>query len=75
MNNEYVQPLGEIVPDTRKGPLGDIYKVNCATRYQGAYMALYGAKMAKDYPGLHEGNTMAAVEEAAFEELLRPKEG
>ena len=27
-------------------------KVNCATCHQGAYKPVYGAQMAKDYPGL-----------------------
>jgi photosynthetic reaction center cytochrome c subunit len=52
MNNDYVVPLSEIMPDTRKGPLGDVYKVYCTTCHQGAYKPLYGAPMLKDYPSL-----------------------
>ncbi|MGD2019846.1 MAG: photosynthetic reaction center cytochrome PufC [Thiohalocapsa sp.] len=52
MNNDYVVPLSEIIPDSRKGPLGDVYKIYCTTCHQGAYKPLYGAKMLKDYPSL-----------------------
>jgi photosynthetic reaction center cytochrome c subunit len=52
MNNEYVMPLGEILPDSRKGPLGDPYKIYCTTCHQGAYKPLYGASMLQDYPSL-----------------------
>ncbi len=45
-------PLTDILPESRKGPLGDVYKVYCATCHQGAYKPLYGAPMAKDYPAL-----------------------
>jgi photosynthetic reaction center cytochrome c subunit len=52
MNNDYVTPLGEVLPPSRKGPLGDPYKIYCATCHQGAYKPLYGASMLKDYPSL-----------------------
>lgn len=52
MNNDYVVPLGEVLPASRKGPLGDPYKVYCLTCHQGAYKPLYAAKMLKDYPEL-----------------------
>jgi photosynthetic reaction center cytochrome c subunit len=52
MNNDYVVPLSDIIPDTRKGPLGDVYKIYCTTCHQGAYKPLYGAPMLKDYPSL-----------------------
>jgi photosynthetic reaction center cytochrome c subunit len=70
MNNDYVTPLGEILPDTRKGPLGDPYKIYCATCHQGAYKPLYGAPMLKDYPSLAQPLTAAepeAVEAPATE--------
>jgi hypothetical protein len=51
MNNEYVNPR-EILPNSRKGPLGDPYKIYCTTCHQGAYKPLYGAPMLKDYPSL-----------------------
>ncbi|NBC13851.1 MAG: photosynthetic reaction center cytochrome c subunit [Gammaproteobacteria bacterium] len=52
MNNDYVVPLSEIIPASRKGPLGDVYKIYCTTCHQGAYKPLYGANMLKDYPSL-----------------------
>ncbi|MCG6939965.1 MAG: photosynthetic reaction center cytochrome c subunit [Thiohalocapsa sp.] len=52
LNNDYVVPLSEVLPDSRKGPLGDVYKVYCTTCHQGAYKPLYAAQMLKDYPAL-----------------------
>jgi photosynthetic reaction center cytochrome c subunit len=52
MNNDYVVPLSDIIPASRKGPLGDVYKIYCTTCHQGAYKPLYGAPMLKDYPSL-----------------------
>ncbi|WP_462322026.1 photosynthetic reaction center cytochrome PufC [Halochromatium sp.] len=64
LNNNWVVPLSEILPDSRKGPLGDVYKVYCTTCHQGAYKPLYGAPMVKDYPSLQgpipEGGLAAA---------------
>lgn len=65
LNNDWVVPLTDILPDTRKGPLGDVYKVYCTTCHQGAYKPLYGAPMLKDYPSLQgpipEGGLAAAA--------------
>ncbi|NBO75480.1 MAG: photosynthetic reaction center cytochrome c subunit [Betaproteobacteria bacterium] len=52
LNLEYMEDLTSVFPAERKGPLGDVAKVNCATCHQGAYKPLYGAKMAKDHPEL-----------------------
>jgi len=52
VNNEYMVPLTEVFPIERKGPAGDVLKVNCATCHQGAYKPLYGYPMLKDYPEL-----------------------
>jgi photosynthetic reaction center cytochrome c subunit len=52
LNLTYMEPLTETFPAHRKGELGDVAKVNCATCHQGAYKPLYGAKMAKDFPEL-----------------------
>ena len=51
-NTEYMVSLTDVFPANRKGPEGDVAKVNCATCHQGAYKPLYGAQMAKDYPEL-----------------------
>lgn len=52
MNLEYIVPTTDILPDSRKGPLGDALKVNCKTCHQGAYRPLFGAQMLKDYQSL-----------------------
>lgn len=52
LNNEHMVPLTASFPASRKGPTGDVAKVNCSTCHQGAYKPLYGAQMAKDYPEL-----------------------
>jgi photosynthetic reaction center cytochrome c subunit len=44
--------LTEVFPAHRKGPLGDVAKLNCATCHQGAYKPLNGAQMAKDFSEL-----------------------
>ncbi|KAA6183414.1 photosynthetic reaction center cytochrome c subunit [Thiohalocapsa marina] len=70
MNNDYIVPLGEVLPESRKGPLGDPYKIYCTTCHQGAYKPLYAAQMLKDYPSLAqplpEGG-LAAIRAAAAE--------
>ena len=52
LNNEYMVPLTSVFPANRLGPTGDVAKANCATCHQGAYKPLYGAAMAKFYPGM-----------------------
>jgi len=52
MNNQFIGPLTDILPDSRKGPLGDPLKVSCKTCHQGVYRPLFGANMLKDYPSL-----------------------
>jgi photosynthetic reaction center cytochrome c subunit len=52
LNTDYMTPLTATFPSNRKGPTGDVAKVNCATCHQGAYKPLYGAAMAKDHKEL-----------------------
>lgn len=52
INNEYMVPITNVFPASRLGPTGDVAKTNCATCHQGAYKPLYGAAMAKHYPGM-----------------------
>ncbi len=52
LNEAYLLPLTSTFPATRKGPGGDVAKVNCASCHEGAFKPLYGQAMAKDYPGL-----------------------
>jgi photosynthetic reaction center cytochrome c subunit len=60
INNSYMEPLTATFPAERRGPEGDVAKANCATCHQGAYKPLYGAAMAKDFPGLTAATTTAA---------------
>ena len=52
LNTEYLDPLKDVFPATRLGPLGDGPKLNCATCHQGANKPLLGVSLAKDYPEL-----------------------
>ena len=61
MNNQFILPLKDILPDDRKGPQGDPLKVGCATCHQGAYKPLFGASMLKDYPELAPRAQVAAA--------------
>jgi photosynthetic reaction center cytochrome c subunit len=45
-----------VFPDNRKGPQGDVLKVNCATCHNGINKPLYGFSMAKEYPELSVPN-------------------
>jgi photosynthetic reaction center cytochrome c subunit len=60
MNNVFIDAATDILPDSRKGPLGDPLKVGCKTCHQGAYRPLYGANMLKDYPSLAKLSGAAA---------------
>ncbi len=52
LNNNYMDPLAGVFPANRKGPQGDVGKVNCTTCHQGVFKPLLGAKLVKDFPGL-----------------------
>ena len=54
LNQQYLtaDPLISIFPENRRGPMGDVAKVNCATCHQGAYKPLYGSHLAKYYPAV-----------------------
>jgi photosynthetic reaction center cytochrome c subunit len=52
MNNVFIDSTADILPASRKGPMGDPLKVNCKTCHNGAYRPLYGASMLQDYPSL-----------------------
>ncbi|QIK38683.1 photosynthetic reaction center cytochrome c subunit [Caldichromatium japonicum] len=72
INQNYIWPLNDILPASRKGPYGDPLRVNCMTCHQGAFKPLYGAQMAKDYPALHK--TAAAKPVATATETPAPAE-
>lgn len=62
VNLHYIEPLASTLPADRKGPLGDPYKVNCATCHQGVYKPLFGVSMLKDFPELAaQGEPLAAA--------------
>ena len=65
LNVEHMVPLTDTFPAHRKGPTGDVAKVNCATCHQGAHKPLYGAPMAKDYPELQTRSGGAPAPAAA----------
>jgi photosynthetic reaction center cytochrome c subunit len=52
VNSAYIEPLANVFPANRKGPLGDPYKVNCLTCHQGLAKPLGGQSMIADYPYL-----------------------
>jgi len=52
LNLTYMESLVEVFPAHRKGVLGDVAKLNCATCHQGAYKPLNGAPMASEFPEL-----------------------
>jgi photosynthetic reaction center cytochrome c subunit len=57
VNVNYVQSLQNVFPayadgHPRKGPGGDVLKVNCATCHQGQWKPMGGYPMLKDYPYL-----------------------
>jgi photosynthetic reaction center cytochrome c subunit len=52
LNNQYLVPLTDVFPTNRKGPLGDVAKINCQTCHQGVYKPYFGESMAKAYPEL-----------------------
>jgi photosynthetic reaction center cytochrome c subunit len=61
LNLAYLEPLTATFPAGRKGELGDVAKVNCATCHQGAYKPVNGASMLKDHPELSRYTSGAAV--------------
>ncbi len=61
INNNYLNPLEDVLPAKRKGPLGDAGKVNCTTCHQGVYKPLFGANMVQHYPTLDPKTQAAAA--------------
>ncbi len=67
VNDEYISSLHGVFPKDQAGPLGDPYKVNCATCHQGQSKPLGGKSMLGDNPTLAGGNkpVMAAAPSTA----------
>jgi len=78
LNKSYLEPLTDTFPVQRKGELGDVAKLNCATCHQGANKPLYGAPMLKDHPELGRstslalGVTLTSTEVAKASEAMAP---
>jgi photosynthetic reaction center cytochrome c subunit len=63
-NAEYMTPLASVFPAVhpgggpspwRKGPMGDVYKINCATCHQGLNKPMNGVSMRAENPVLWPG--------------------
>ncbi len=65
INDQYIGSLQSVFPANRKGPHGDVYKVNCTTCHQGQSKPLGGASMIAQAPALRGSSTPAAVQVAA----------
>jgi photosynthetic reaction center cytochrome c subunit len=52
INDAHLGVLKDVFPANRKGPAGDVAKVNCSTCHQGVNKPLLGVSMVKDYPEL-----------------------
>ena len=61
VNNEYLNSLGDVFPPGRKGPHGDVAKVNCATCHNGVYKPLFGVSMVTTFPELQGPTTLVAT--------------
>ena len=64
VNVNVLEPLAPTFPSNRKGPLGDVAKVDCETCHQGVYKPLYGVSMLKDYPELAGARPVPPAPEA-----------
>lgn len=60
LNNEFMLPLTDTFPVARKGPGGDVAKMNCATCHQGAHKPLYGASLLEAHPELKKKTWLPA---------------
>jgi photosynthetic reaction center cytochrome c subunit len=50
INNEYLVPLTDTFPASRRGPTGDVAKVYCETCHQGVPKPFNGVSMLPSYP-------------------------
>ena len=60
INDDYLSSLTSVFPANRKGPHGDVYKVNCTTCHQGLSKPLGGISMIDQAPAL-KGPPMATA--------------
>lgn len=55
-NHTYMDSLKDVFPANRKGPMGDVLKINCATCHNGVNKPIYGFSMKEAYPELSVPN-------------------
>lgn len=65
LNEAYLEPLQDVFPANRLGPLGDVPKVSCGTCHRGASKPLLGVSMYLDYPELGAPRPAPAMETPA----------
>ncbi|MES2753841.1 MAG: photosynthetic reaction center cytochrome PufC [Pseudomonadota bacterium] len=63
VNDEYLTSLASVFPANRKGPHGDVLKVNCTTCHQGLSKPLGGVSMIAQAPALKGPGTASAAPE------------
>lgn len=56
LNNDYLEPLAQTLPEERLGPSGDAPKINCTTCHRGLNKPLNGANMLQFHPELIGAN-------------------
>ncbi len=52
LNQDYMVPLTDVFPASRRGPTGDVAKINCMTCHQGQPKPLNGVSMLPNHPEL-----------------------
>jgi photosynthetic reaction center cytochrome c subunit len=65
LNNNFMVPITNIFPVGRRGPMGDVPKINCQTCHQGAYAPFYGAHVVDTYPALTHDTGSATTAQTA----------
>jgi photosynthetic reaction center cytochrome c subunit len=66
LNNNFMVPITNLFPVGRRGPMGDVPKINCETCHQGAYAPFYGAHVVASYPALtHSTNGAGQTAQSA----------
>ena len=63
INDDYLTSLASVFPANRKGPHGDVYKVNCTTCHQGVSKPLGGVSMLAQAPALRGSPQRIAAQE------------
>ena len=63
INDAYLTSLANVFPANRKGPMGDVQKVNCTTCHQGVSKPLGGVSMIAQAPSLRGPSVRPAAQE------------